>query len=244
MPKIHTLEVIPLVGHLRNMSTNIYCPECRRQIKHFSHVELVLDYWPMCDLVSEVTASQLFASERLLEKFEESGVKGYEQGRVSIQLSGDFLRQYPEAAHLSSDIFKYYYLIITNTYDGPWKSLTRGENCKTCGYPKRGRPINEISVDRIASVAKGDVSNLEPTVVDPVHWTNEDIFYHTEKSIPIITERVVDILSEMENFRRQNVENKEKIRQVMPKFAAELDKSNWTLPACSVLGPAAWATEI
>lgn len=230
LPKLYTLRVGAIVGYLGHFSPNIYCRECHRQARFFEELELFLDIWPECDLIEERTAGQLFVSGKLLARLEAIGAESYLHRPVSIHFSDDFRRQYPQPAAIP----EFHYLMVTGQCDGPWLYHDRGEPCVVCGQPRQADPLQKASISyaQIIAAARGDTSHLQPVLVFPESWHGEDIFYVTETRIPIITERIAEILEETGNLR------KEKARYVIPNTA--LEETDWQQPVCSGLGPAEW----
>jgi hypothetical protein len=238
LPKIYTLEAMPIVGYLSNVSPSIHCLQCNRQVTHYQELQLFLDVWPECDLVTDRTDDQLFISDRLLLKFESAGVGGYSCRRVALEFTDDFRLQYPEGTG-ALEVPKLCYLMIASQYDGPWQYHSKGASCSLCGQT---RLVGEsaVSYDEMQALALGDVSNIKPTLVFSEAWEGEDIFYHTEMRKVVITERVATILAETGNLRKEEIKNKDKVRRLMPKYAERLEKVGWLKPVCCVLGPADW----
>lgn len=240
LPKIYSLETVAVVGHLRHVAPNIYCPQCRRRIAHYQELELYLDIWPRCDLVG-AQGGEYFASERLIAKLETIGAQGYAHRAAPVHLSDDFHRLHPDVQEITPELAGFHYLMITAQADGPLRVSERGEECPQCRRP-RAIQTRPPSLDVIQSVRVGDTSALTPTLVFPESWHGEDIFHHAETRKPLITERIAAILKETGDLRKEEVADQAAIRQRTPKVAARMERVNWQIPVCSVLGPADWAS--
>jgi hypothetical protein len=240
LPKLYTLETAAVVGHLRQMAPTIYCPQCHRRIAHYQELELWLDLWPRCDLVS-AQGGEYFVSEQLLTKLAGIGAQGYRHRPAPLYLSEDFQRLYPGIHEVPAEIAPFHYLIITGRADGPWTMSDPGEPCPACGQP-RAIQKRRLSFDEIESLRLGDTSMLQPTLVFPESWHGEAIFYHPETRKPLITQAVATILADLGTLRKEEVADQAAIRQRTPKLATRLERVGWQTPTCSVLGPADWAS--
>jgi hypothetical protein len=83
----------------------------------------------------------------------------------------------------------------------------------------------------------------QPRLVYPESWQGEDFFFLSEPGRPVITQRVVGVLDDLGNLDTRRVEDPERIRNLMPLYAAELEKRNWRIERCIRLGPADWVAE-
>jgi hypothetical protein len=239
LPKLFTLKIVSIAGYLKHCSPNIYCPRCGRLIGHYSELELFLDVSPKCDLITDRTDNQIFVSPRLLERFEARNITGFEHRPAKLFISDDFQLQHPNVTAVPDEIPRFHYFMVTSQSDGPWVYHSRGDPCELCHQPQvAGAPDNDLATGDVQALATRPP--LRPALVFQETWHGEDVFYLTETRTLVITEAVAGILEETGNLRREKIENKERIRRLMPKYAAELEKENWEKPVCGVLGPANW----
>lgn len=237
LPKLYTLNTVQVVGYLRQtVPSSVNCPECGSEMGYYQELELVLDSWPECDFIA-ASGGAYFISEKLLMELKKIDGSGYTHRPVNISISDDFRRSYPEALGMLGGIGRFHYLMITGQCDGPWLRHIKGEVCSICGRPKPklmdfGTWLAEIDGD----------TPPQPRQVFSETWHGEDFFYLSEPGPPLITERVVAILAETGNLRREKIADKDTIRQLMPKYAESLEKIGWQIERCVGLGPAKWVT--
>lgn len=237
LPKLYTLDVIPVSGHIqRAVPPSLNCFECGSLVaSHYLQLEFVFDTIRECDLVVSSDSDVCLASRQLLRELEAVGAKGFRYRPVRTSASGSLSKQETRITVLAD----FQYFVITGRCDGPWVYHRRGETCLECGQ------ILAESRDFAAWMdeAAGNVPS-QPRLVYPETWNGEDFFLLSEPGPPVITERIAMILAKTGNLRRKEVDDSDRMRELMPKHAARLEKQNWQVEVCSRLGPADWAISL
>lgn len=235
LPKLHTLEKVPVAGHtIHTIPFSTNCQHCGLSVaQYYRELEFVFDGWKPCDLVTSSDADVYLVSEHLLAKLQSISASGYIHRSVTISTSDDFHRVHRDPIQMPT----FYYFVITGRCDGPWIHHVKGNACPICGQTRSESKDFEIWLSELAE----DIPK-PPTLVYPETWQGEDFFYLSEPGPPLITERIATILAETGNLRKEKVLDKDKIRRLMPKHAARLEKKNWQVEVCISLGPADWVT--
>ncbi len=237
LPKIHTLERIPVVGFSRHtVPDSILCEYCNRKIADYQRLELVLDSQPECDIVGD-SEGTLFISGTLATALARIGATGYRILPISLSLSDDYYRAHPNISALPARTSDFYEFIITGRCDGPWVSSIRGESCPICHQPIP----QPQDFDRFMSELLGETQE-HTRLVDPATWHGEDLFYLSEPGPAIITDRIASLLGETGNLRTEQIMNRNLVEHMMPKYAEILSRSGWVQERCSKLGSAEWVS--
>ena len=233
--RLFTLETFQTIGHLRQTKPIIpSCKSCGRNITFYDELELVIDTLPTCDIMKSVEGA-IFTTERFITELEGINAKGYSYQSIDFSLEDKMETSELSTVNILQEIPLLNYFVITGRCDGPWLRNKKGELCHECG-----KNIPEpIDFESIISEILGDKPTT-PILVYPETWNGEDFFYITEPGPPIITERVVDILNTFNNLQKEIIVDKDRIRRLMPTYAAELNKKGWQVDKCVTLGPADW----
>jgi hypothetical protein len=233
LPALYTLDKVPAVGHLgRTVPFSISCPECGRNTQDYHDVDIVLESLPECDLVS--AGGSYFASDVLLTKLRTIGARGYTSRSAVNTVSDQLHLAEPGILDRVDEMPTLSYLIVTGRCDGPWVRHERGSTCATCGQPRGQR----LGASTSASEVSADLQRA--ALVWPETWHGEDMFYLSEPGPPIVTERIATLLRDTGNLRQEKVVDIDRVRQLMPLYAAQLERSNWLIDRCTRLGPADW----
>lgn len=227
MPRIYVLESVPVVGHLRECwPLSISCRSCGRLVGSYDTVTFVFDTLLECALFASADGSY-FITEALMRLLESRGIAGFHAHRSSIAFSNDYSRNTREsgAPSLPSGI---YYFVVSGRADGPWRRRKQGP-CHECG---QFLPVDDHETDNLAP--------LQAVHVYADSWHGDDLFYVTEPGPPIVTERFVRILEEVGDLRQEPIQDPDRIKRLMPKYAERLAANNWMQFRCSRISPAEW----